>query len=91
MSNEEVADYQDEEYDEGEYDEGEYDEDQVGDMTNTTEPEQIRKRVKEMEEELDNLTKTQAEVEKQINSASDGIDENSVYGHLGFRCHHTFL
>jgi hypothetical protein len=76
MSNEEVADYQDEEYEE-EYDEGEYDEDQAGDVA-ATEPEEIRKRVKEMEDELDNLTKTQAEVEKQINSASDGIDENSV-------------
>ena len=76
MSSEEVADYQDEEYEE-EYDEGEYDEDQAGDTT-ATEPEEIRKRVKEMEDELENLTKTQAEVEKQINSASDGIDENSV-------------
>jgi len=76
MSNEEVADYQDEEYEE-DYDEGEYDEDQTGDAA-ATEPEEIRKRVKEMEDELDNLTKTQAEVEKQINSASDGIDENSM-------------
>ena len=32
----------------------------------------------EMENELDKLTKTQMQVEKQITSASDSIDENSM-------------
>jgi len=41
--------------------------------------EEMKKRVQEMEEEHDKLTKMQHQVEKQINATSDGIDENSIY------------
>lgn len=40
--------------------------------------EEMKKRVQEMEEEHDKLTKMQHQVEKQINATSDGIDENSM-------------
>eukprot|EP01038_Epipyxis_sp_PR26KG_P009403 gene9403-12664_t len=43
------------------------------------EPEEINKRVQEMEQELDKLTKMQQQVDRQITSASDRIDENSIY------------
>jgi archaellum component FlaC len=36
------------------------------------------KRVAEIEAELGELTKMQSNVDKQINAASDSIDENSV-------------
>ena len=39
----------------------------------------MRKKVLEMNNELDKLTNMQMQVEKQINSASDSIDENSIY------------
>ena len=42
------------------------------------EPEKFKLRVLEMEEELDKLTKMQAQVEKQISSTSDKIDESSM-------------
>lgn len=42
--------------------------------------EEMKKRVQEMEEEHDKLTKMQQQVEKQINATSDGIDENCMYG-----------
>jgi hypothetical protein len=40
--------------------------------------EEMKKRVQEMEEEHEKLTKMQHQVEKQINATSDGIDENSM-------------
>mmetsp|Transcript_19805 Transcript_19805/g.44131 ORF Transcript_19805/g.44131 Transcript_19805/m.44131 type:complete len:121 (-) Transcript_19805:297-659(-) len=43
------------------------------------EPEKMKARVLEMEEELNKLTEMQQQVEKQITSASDKIDENSIY------------
>eukprot|EP00600_Ochromonadales_sp_CCMP1393_P010313 CAMPEP_0174975868 /NCGR_PEP_ID=MMETSP0004_2-20121128/12688_1 /TAXON_ID=420556 /ORGANISM="Ochromonas sp., Strain CCMP1393" /LENGTH=176 /DNA_ID=CAMNT_0016226779 /DNA_START=42 /DNA_END=568 /DNA_ORIENTATION=- len=43
------------------------------------EPEKMKKRVLEMEEELDQLTKMQQQVENQISTASDKMDENSIY------------
>lgn len=42
------------------------------------EPEEMQKRVQEMEEELDHLTKLQQNVDSQILTAADKIDENSV-------------
>ena len=43
------------------------------------EPEAMKRRVEEMENELEKLTKMQQQVERQINSAADKIDENSIY------------
>jgi hypothetical protein len=42
------------------------------------EPEEMQKRVLEMEEELEQLSKLQQQVEIQISSAADKIDENSM-------------
>ena len=42
------------------------------------EPEEMQKRVLEMEEELEQLTKLQKQVDSQISTASDKIDENSM-------------
>ncbi len=39
----------------------------------------MQRRVKEMEEELDKLSKMQQQVEKQISSAADSVDEKSIY------------
>lgn len=39
----------------------------------------MKKRMLEMEEELDRLNKMQQQVEKQISTASDSIDEKSIY------------
>lgn len=73
---EEVIDYQEEEYYEGEeYLEGEEGQQAQGEAVD---PELMKKRVAEMEEELDQLTKVQLQVEKQISSASDSLDENSM-------------
>lgn len=43
-----------------------------------TEIEEMKKRVQEMEEEQEKLTQLQHQVEKQIHTAADSIDENSV-------------
>lgn len=74
--NEEVADYQD---DEGYYDEegntapGETDgQQEVG-------ADELNDSVAEMDEELERLTKMQQQVENQISSASDKVDEMSMY------------
>ena len=73
---EEAIDYQEEEYYEGEeYLEGEEGQQAQGEAVD---PELMKKRVAEMEEELDQLTKVQLQVEKQISSASDSLDENSM-------------
>lgn len=70
MEEEEVADYQEDDefyqYTEGDQEENEID------------PEEMKKRVLEMEQELENLTSMQQQVEKQITSASDRMDENSM-------------
>lgn len=60
-----------------EYYDGEED---YGDATNQDDPEleEMKKRVQEMEEEQEKLTKLQHQVEKDIHSATDSIDENSV-------------
>ena len=42
-------------------------------------PEAMKRRVEEMENELEKLTKMQQQVERQINTAADKIDENSIY------------
>ena len=49
-----------------------------GDGEEDPELEDMKRRVQEMEDEQDKLTKLQQQVEKQINSAADSIDENSV-------------
>lgn len=59
----------------GDYEQGNYDESHED---QAEEPEDMRKKVLEMESELDKLTKMQMQVEKQITSASDSIDENSM-------------
>ena len=82
---EEVADYQEDEndqyLDEGfedgneEYENAEgiktANEDEVG-------PEEMKQRVQEMEQELEMLTKMQQQVDSQITSASDRLDDNSM-------------
>jgi polyadenylate-binding protein 2 len=75
---EELADYQeeDEAYAEN------YDEKPDVDETNLldeSEKEMMKNRVAEMENELEKLTKMQMQVEQQITTVSDSIDENSIY------------
>ena len=70
---EQVADYQE---DDGFYQYNEAGEGQEGE--NEIDPEEMKKRVLEMEQELENLTSMQQQVEKQITSASDRMDENSM-------------
>lgn len=61
-----------------------YDEGVTGDSNegagheDEVEPEKFKMRVLEMEEELEKLTKMQAQVEKQISSTSDKMDESSM-------------
>lgn len=50
-----------------------------GSNADAVEPEQFKQRVLEMEEELEKLTKMEQQVEKQITSATDKIDETSMY------------
>jgi predicted transcriptional regulator len=56
------------------------DEDYVEGGANNDDPEleEMKKRVQEMEDEQEKLTKLQQQVEKQIHTAADSIDENSV-------------
>lgn len=68
---EEVADYHDDE------DCGNNAE-QAG-VTEDMEPEQFDQTVLEMDEELEKLSKMQQQVEQQITSASNKMDENSMY------------
>jgi polyadenylate-binding protein 2 len=69
--NDEVADYDDEIYEE----------EDVQETGNATEEhtDGMKKRMQEMEEELDRLNKMQQQVEKQISTAADSIDEKSIY------------
>lgn len=73
-ANEEVADYQEEE------DQGEYAEEEQ--PTTTTDeglgPEDMEKRVKQMEDELNQLSSLQEQVSGQMSSAADKIDESSM-------------
>ena len=80
-----MADFAEEETDYQEGDTGEElygEESGINDNAHTgsdeAEPEQFKMRVLEMEEELEKLTKMQQQVENQITSASDKIDENSM-------------
>lgn len=41
--------------------------------------EEMKRRVQEMEDEHDKLSKLQQQVERQITTAADSIDENSIY------------
>lgn len=82
---EEEADYQEDENDqyveEERGDEGNDDFDHGDGSKNEHEDigsDEMQKRVQEMEEELEKLTKMQQQVDKQINSASDRLDENSM-------------
>jgi hypothetical protein len=43
------------------------------------ESDEMKKKVLEMEQELDQLTKMQQQVERQINTTSDRLDENSMF------------
>lgn len=69
---EEVADYQD---DDNYYREGPEGQESSAE---SFEADGFNNSVAEMEEELENLTKMQQQVEKQITSASDKLDETSV-------------
>ena len=71
---EEIADYQD--GDIYEDDEG-YEDPEA--LLGDGEPEEMKRRVQEMEEELDMLNKMQQQVEKQISTAADNVDEKSIY------------
>lgn len=74
---EDMADYQ--EMDENEQydgdDQGPYESKQT---EHDLEPDEMKKRVQEMEEELEKLTTIQQQVDKQITNASDRLDENSM-------------
>ena len=76
-NDEEVVDYQDDgnELYGDDATGGDEQHDEAGDGA---EPEEFNARVQEMEEELANLTKMQQQVESEITSASDRIDENSM-------------
>ena len=69
------VDNEEELYGDEEIDESATKDDEEGDGA---EIEEMKKRVQEMEEEHDKLTKMQHQVEKQINATSDGIDENAM-------------
>lgn len=69
-----VADYQD-----GEADEVYGTEEQNPEEVNAAEPDKFKQRVLEMEEELEKLTQMEQQVEKQITSASDKLDECSMW------------
>ena len=56
-----------------------------GSSADVVEPEQFKQRVLEMEEELEKLTKMEQQVEKQITSATDKIDETSMYVYIFFK------
>jgi hypothetical protein len=71
---EEVADYQD---DEGYYGEVGAEHEGAG-VEGDGAPEEFDQSVAEMDEELERLTKMQQQVESQINSASDKVDETSM-------------
>ena len=58
-----------------------------GSSADVVEPEQFKQRVLEMEEELEKLTKMEQQVEKQITSATDKIDETSMYVYIFFNFH----
>lgn len=72
---EEIADYQEDDLYGGE---NTINGGEIAESHDEVEPEEMKKRVQEMEEELDKLTKMQQQVEQQITSASDRIDENSM-------------
>ncbi len=84
---EEVADYQEDENDQYLGDEGAEegnDEYENGDgLQNINDeeigPEEMKQRVQEMEQELEMLTKMQQQVDNQITSASDRLDDNSMW------------
>lgn len=69
---EENLDYEE---DDGQYEEGGGE----GETKESQDPEAMKRRVEEMENELEKLTKMQQQVERQINTAADKIDENSIY------------
>lgn len=75
--NEEVADYQEEE-DQGEYAEEDYQEQPPEGGVEELGPEEMQKRVLEMEEELNKLTSMQEQVSGQLSSAADKLDECSM-------------
>lgn len=68
-----IGDYQDDEFFEGEGFTEETYEGADGD------PDIMKKRVQEMEDELDKLNKMQQQVESQISTAADSVDEKSIY------------
>lgn len=84
---EEVADYQEDENDQYLGDEGveegneEYENGDGLQNVNDEEigPEEMKQRVQEMEQELEMLTKMQQQVDNQITSASDRLDDNSMW------------
>ena len=71
---EENLDYEE---DDGQYEEGGGEGGETKDESQ--DPEAMKRRVEEMENELEKLTKMQQQVERQINTAADKIDENSIY------------
>eukprot|EP01039_Chlorochromonas_danica_P006603 gene6603-7296_t len=77
--NEEIADYQEEE-DQGDYVEEEYPaEGEEKEDLSALGPEEMEKRVKQMEEELNQLSSMQEQVSGQMSTAADKIDESSIY------------
>lgn len=72
---EEVADYQEDELYEGD----EMYDDVIEEGDGGGEPEEMKKQVQEMEQELDKLNKIQQQVERQISNTADAIDEKSIY------------
>lgn len=53
-------------------------EEELYEFDETMDPEEIKKKLLEMDEEVNKLDKMQKQVEQQITSASDKIDETSM-------------
>jgi hypothetical protein len=74
----EEADYTEEDYQGGEGDEGFYEEGGEAEGEGDLGAEDISKKVEEMEEELEKITKMQQQVTDQLITTADKLDETSV-------------
>ncbi len=78
----EMANYQEDiDYQEDEFNEDQYEEDITNDVEDVGDgsPEEMKKRVEEMEEELARVTQMQQQVTDQLSGATDKIEEKSMY------------
>lgn len=74
----EEADYNEEDYQGDEGEEGDFYEEGGGDEGEDLGPDEMKKKVEEMEAELEKITQMQQQVTDQLVTAADKIDENSM-------------